>query len=105
NSRGKLDEAERLVRKAIGLERKLHGQEHPHVAQALLRLAGILSGRARGVYSAEMVAEAEATYRSVLAMQRRVESAGSIELVDTLVSLAEFINAYGGRHIEAEALI
>jgi serine/threonine protein kinase/tetratricopeptide (TPR) repeat protein len=103
-SRGKGD-AEEMARKVTALERKLHGNEHPDVAQALLVLAKVLDARVRGGEDGKTIVETEETFREALAMQRKVTPAGSPELIGTLASLAEFINAYGGMHAEAESLL
>jgi len=102
---GKLEKAEEFARKAIAMERKLHGNEHPDVARALMRLADVLDGRSRGEQDLRTLAATEATYREALALQRKLLPSQSPELIATLTSLAEFVNDFGQKKVEAEAML
>jgi tetratricopeptide (TPR) repeat protein len=102
---GKLEEAERLARQVLAMERKLHGKEDRHVARALIRLAGVLKDRAVPQEDASLVAAAVATYREALAMQRKLSPPENAELVITLVNLADLLVDFGHNSAEAETLL
>src|SRR6185295_7925574 len=85
-------------------ERKLHGNEHPHVARALFCLAGILNDEASG-HSPNKAAPTEAAYREALAIERRTLPAQSPELIDTLAEFGSFLNYQTSKTVEAEKLL
>jgi serine/threonine protein kinase len=105
-ARSRLDEQERLLRQVLAMERKLHGSEHLHVAKALLQIAHVQSWNARGRYgSPELLNGVEATYHEGLDLLRTLVPSDSPELIDPLVSLAQFILDFTGRSVEAEPLV
>ncbi len=104
--KGQKDEEERLLQQVLAMERKLHGNEHLHVARTLLQIAHVQSWNARGRYGwAERLNGVEATYRDGLALLRKSAPSDSPELIEPLVSLAEFLSDFKGRSAEAEALL
>ncbi len=64
-TKGQLDEAEKLLRESLAIDRKLLGNEHPVVALELNNLAVVLQAKGQ-------LDEAERLYREALAMNRKL---------------------------------
>ncbi len=94
---GRWEEAEAMFRRALELSRKLHGAEHPVVAQLLNSLATTLVSR-------DELEEAEARYREALAMRRRLFGEKDLSVAETLGGLT-FLLRRQFRLEEAEAAI
>src|SRR5438552_11137145 len=95
-SSGKLAEAIPLVHRALAIQEKALGPEHPDVAASLDALAGL--DRAQGNYR-----EAERLYRRALAIREKALGRGNPALVLSLNNLAGLYRAQG-KYAEAEPL-
>jgi serine/threonine protein kinase/tetratricopeptide (TPR) repeat protein len=93
---GNVTEAEGLYREALAMQRKLWGDEHPHVAQSLHTLADVL--RQGGKLN-----QAEALYREALAIRRKTQSSEHPRVAAEIKALAEVLDAQG-KSAEANAL-
>lgn len=96
SSYGLYEEAEPLLMKAVGLNRKLFTGDNPHLAGSINNLAMFYEDRGR-------YEEAEKLYDESLGMQRRIFKEDSPELAITIDNMASFYNNRG-RFGEAEAL-
>jgi CHAT domain-containing protein/tetratricopeptide (TPR) repeat protein len=86
-----------LAQRAISIEQRVLGQEHPDVAEALNDLGALLKGK--GDYAA-----ADTTYRAALAMSRRIYGEEHPEIAKTLSNLA-ILRYVRGDVRSAESLI
>jgi serine/threonine protein kinase len=99
---GLFPEAEPHLRRALALQRELHGgRDHPEVARRMAALAVHLAARASNPDSRKMQPEAEQLATDAIAMQRRLRL--TAELPDTLLALALAKRAKGD-FVSAEAL-
>jgi eukaryotic-like serine/threonine-protein kinase len=79
---GRFDDAERLLRRALGLRRAQYGDNHIDVATTLINLAATVRQRRRGE-------EALTLAREALAIQERVLGPRHPEVAVTLTSMSE----------------
>ena len=94
---GKYTEAEPLYRRALAINEKQLGPEHPDVAISLNNLAGLF--HAQGKY-----AEAEPLYRRALAINEKQLGPEHPSIATSLNNLAELLRAQG-KHAETESLL
>jgi len=90
SQRGQLDQASKMEEEILVMEKKLHGNEHLHVAKALLRMANTSDAKARSYNDSQAAAEAERGYREALAMERRLLPPESPELIGALQSSGRY---------------
>ncbi len=93
---GRYSEAEPLYRRALAIDEKVLGREHPHVATSLNNLAFLLNKQ--GKYR-----EAEPLYRQALAMDEKVYGREHPEVATDLNNLAELLREQG-KYTAAEPL-
>jgi tetratricopeptide (TPR) repeat protein len=93
----KLGEAEALHRRALALQERNSGPNHPYVAQALSDLAQLL------VQTSSRFSEAEQYLRRALTIQETSLGPGHAYVANTLTSLAQLLQATN-RFSEAEPL-
>ena len=93
-TQGRSDEAEPFVRRAIAMNRRLYGDQHPAVGHDLNRLAIVLNDTDRP-------AEAEQVAREAVALHRTLYPDGHTELGASLQNLGVALSEQG-RYDEAE---
>ena len=86
NNRAEYGEAERLYRRALAIDKKSFGPEHPNVARGLNNLAGLLSATNR-------LAEAEPLYRRALAIDEKSFGPEHPKVATGLNNLAALLRA------------
>jgi len=91
---GKLDQAEALCRRSLGIHRSQLGPDHPSVADTLDVLGWIQLRRGR-------YAEAESDYRQSLAIREKAKPASELDKAGTLNDLGSLEGSLG-RYSEAE---
>jgi len=96
-SLGLYDQAERLMRDAVGNRQELFGNEHAEVASSLSHLGELLMLKGE-------LTEAEVNLRSSLGMRQRIHGRNSAEAAEALMLLADVVTRQG-RYEEAEPLI
>ena len=96
NGRGKLNEAEPLIRQVLEARRRALGAEHPDTLQAMSGLALVLNGRGK-------LNEAEPLIRQVLEARRRALGAEHPDTLQAMSGLALVLNGRGKLN-EAEPL-
>jgi len=96
NTRCQFQEAEPLYRRALAIDERSYGPDHPDVASALNNLAGLL-------YATNRLAEAEPLYRRALAISERSYGPDHPTVAIRLNNLAELLRATN-RLAEAEPL-
>src|SRR6266704_6429289 len=91
----RLAEAEAWIQKALAMQRKLFGNNHPDIAKSLFTLASVqhLQGKH---------AEAENTFRETENMWRTLQADERVELAVTLNNMAHVLRVQG-KLPEAEA--
>ena len=89
NSIGRLDEAEELYRKALGIRRRILGNEHPNTLLSMNNLATVLQ-RNKDKWS-----EAEALFREAVAIQRTKPSENRYNLLLALTNLGTLLRDEG----------
>ncbi len=89
--------AEAMLREALALQKKLHGNEHPAVASSLHNLAEVF--RLQGKYP-----EAEAGFREALALRRKLYGHEHPTVAASLQGLGEVLRREG-KYAEAEAAL
>jgi tetratricopeptide (TPR) repeat protein len=91
----RLAEAEDWIQRALALQRKLFGDNHPDIAYSLFTLASVqhLQGK---------LAEADDTYRETEKIWRTLQGDERVEMADTLNNLANLLRKEGNLP-EAEA--
>jgi tetratricopeptide (TPR) repeat protein len=82
---GEYAAAEATLRRALELQRRIHGGDHPDVATAIRALGRVFD--ARGDWAA-----AEAQYRELLEMQRRLHGEEGPEVLGSLQTLIPMLN-------------
>jgi tetratricopeptide (TPR) repeat protein/tRNA A-37 threonylcarbamoyl transferase component Bud32 len=105
-AQGNLEEAGKLARQTLVLQRTLHGQKHEDVALALDDLGNILKDQSIGSpvsLDRQKAAQAEATFREALAMQRKLLGSENRELARTELDLAVLLG-HEAKLDEAETL-
>ena len=85
---GRLDEAERTLRKALAIREQELGASHPDVALTLVGLAGVLHLRGD-------LAQAKPLYRNALAIQEETLGPAHPDVGETLYNLAHLAQALG----------
>ena len=93
---GKLQDSEKLLRQALGLRARLHGNKSPAYDNSLMTLAQILTDEGR-------LREAEKTQRQVIGLRRKYSPEISLEMADAFKGLASILYAQK-RLSEAEEL-
>jgi tetratricopeptide (TPR) repeat protein len=93
----RLAEAEPLMRRALQIDERSYGPDHPTVATRLNNLAGLL-------YATNRLAEAEPLYRRALQIDERSYGPGHPEVARDLNNLALLLQATN-RLAEAEPLM
>ena len=83
---GSLDTAESLYKRALAVEEKVFGVDHPEVAATLMNLAALYRTRGRG-------GEATETYRRALAMLEKTLGAQDPLAIETREQLSELTGA------------
>jgi eukaryotic-like serine/threonine-protein kinase len=78
---GRLDDAERLLRRALALSRAQFGNDHPNVASTMLNLSGIVRQRGLGDEALQLA-------RDALAIQRRALGPQHPQVAQTLLTVA-----------------
>jgi len=94
--RGKLDEAERILRDVLEQRRRVLGERHPQVSTGMGRLAHVLL--ARGSYP-----EAEQLYRESLRRNRSALGDSHLDTLNTMSNLADVLQEEGSLR-ESESL-
>ena len=94
---GEYDDAERLARDALAIQRSLYSPPHPALARGATNLATSLHWKGR--YD-----ESEAEYRSAIRQQRALYASGHPELARNLGFLARLVFDARGELDESEAL-
>ncbi len=85
---GNLSQAEKYIREALAMQRKLLGNEHPDVAASLENLARVLSSQDR-------LEEAEAKYLEALTLERKLLGDEHATVTATLGNLALVLQREG----------
>lgn len=67
-SQGRLDEAERIHRRALDVRRAAHGRDHPAVAQSLVNLGRVALGRGEHAVAEQVLQEALAIREEALGL-------------------------------------
>lgn len=93
---GRYAEAELHLRAALTIHRRLHGDNHPEVADSLGRLASVFAAQGRH-------AEEEELFREALFIQRRLYGVRHVDVASTLQSLAAALRRQH-QYEEAETL-
>ncbi len=81
---GRLDEAERINRRALRVFRKTHGEEHYDIAVALNNLASVCQARGE-------IARAARYYRRALAMKEKLLGPKHVDVATTLNMITVFL--------------
>jgi tetratricopeptide (TPR) repeat protein len=92
----KFDDAEKLFREGLAIDRRVYGDDHPEVAQHLNNLGGLQVSAGRPV-------DAEQSFRDALGIQRRAFAENSWQVATTMSLLANALIRQT-RYAEAESL-
>ncbi len=103
---GEYEEAERFLRAALEQRRALYGEQSVEVAQSMHDLGQLLrlwGGEAGGDGEGNVYGEAEALFRSALALRKALLGEEHVDVAETLNNLAVVLREQG-KYAEAEAM-